>query len=98
MLVHRSAVVGTRRWNKEWASLAMDLAQDRRAWWATVRDAVNAIEANPTRFFAEYSQISAENIESSDDPSTPVELALKEYTIQLFANNWWATQSMLFSE
>ncbi len=40
------AVVCIRRWNQEWASLAMDLAQDRRAWPAAVRDAVNAMDAN----------------------------------------------------
>ncbi len=38
-------VVGIRRWNKEWASLAMDLAQDRRAWSAAIRDAVDAMDA-----------------------------------------------------
>ncbi len=43
------AVVGIRRWNKEWASLAMDLAQDRRAWSAAVRDAVNAMDADSAR-------------------------------------------------
>ncbi len=40
------AVVGIRRRNKEWASLAMDLAQDRRAWSAAVRDAVYAMDAD----------------------------------------------------
>ncbi len=40
------AVVGIRRWNKEWTSLAMDLAQDRRAWSDAVRDTVNAIDAD----------------------------------------------------
>ncbi len=43
------AVVGIRRWDKEWASLAMDLAQDRRAWSAAVRDAVNAMDADSAR-------------------------------------------------
>ncbi len=43
------AVVGIQRWNKEWASLAMDLAQDRRAWSAAVRDAVNAMDADSAR-------------------------------------------------
>ncbi len=43
------AVVGIRRWNKEWASLAMDMAQDRRAWSAAVRDAVNAMDADSAR-------------------------------------------------
>ncbi len=40
------AVVGSRRWNKEWASLAIDLAQDRRTRLAAVRDAVHAMDAN----------------------------------------------------
>ncbi len=43
------AVVGIRRWNKEWASLAMDLAQERRAWPAVVRDDVNAMDADSAR-------------------------------------------------
>ncbi len=43
------AVVGIRRWHKEWASLAMDLAQDRRAWSAAVRDAVNAMDTDSAR-------------------------------------------------
>ncbi len=36
-------------WNKEWASLAMDLAQDRRTWSAAVRGAVNAMDADSAR-------------------------------------------------
>ncbi len=40
------AVIGIRRWSKEWMPLAMDLAQDRRAWSAAVRDAVNAMDAD----------------------------------------------------
>ncbi len=43
------AVAGIRRWNKEWASLAMGLAQDSRAWSAAVRDAVNATDADSAR-------------------------------------------------
>ncbi len=43
------AVVGIRRWNEEWASLAMDLAQDRRAWSAIVREAVNVMDADSAR-------------------------------------------------
>ncbi len=43
------AVVGIGRWSREWASLAMDLAQDRRAWSAAVRDAVNAMDADSAR-------------------------------------------------
>ncbi len=49
MRLIRPAVVGIRRWNKEWASLAMDLAQDRRAWSAAVRDVVNAMDADSAR-------------------------------------------------
>ncbi len=41
----RPAVVGIRRRNKERASLAMDLAQDRGAWSAAVPDAVHADSA-----------------------------------------------------
>ncbi len=43
------AVVGIRSWNKKWASLAMDLGQNRRAWSAAVRDAVNALDADSAR-------------------------------------------------
>ncbi len=43
------AVVGIRRWNKDWASLAMGLVQDRYAWSAVVRDAVNAMDADSAR-------------------------------------------------
>ncbi len=43
------AVVGIRRWNKKWASLAMDLAQDRRAGSVAVRDAVSAMDADSAR-------------------------------------------------
>ncbi len=43
------AVVGIRRWDKEWASLAMDLAQYRRAWLAAVRDDVSAMDADSAR-------------------------------------------------
>ncbi len=42
-------VVGIRRWNKEWASLAIDLAQNRRAWSAAIQDGVNAMDANSAR-------------------------------------------------
>ncbi len=38
-----------RRWNKEWALVAMDLAQDRHAWSAAVRDAVHAMDADYSR-------------------------------------------------
>ncbi len=40
------AVVDIRRWNKEGASLAMDLTEDRGTWSAAVRDAVNAMDAD----------------------------------------------------
>ncbi len=43
------AVVSTRRWNKEWASFAMDLAQDRRTWSAAVRDTVYGMDADSAR-------------------------------------------------
>ncbi len=43
------AVVGIRKWNKKLASLGMDLAQDRRAWLAAVRDAVKAMDADSAR-------------------------------------------------
>ncbi len=39
------AVVDIRRWNKEMASRAMDLTDDRGTWSAAVRDAVNAMDA-----------------------------------------------------
>ncbi len=39
------AVVDIRERNKEWVLLAMDPVQDRRAWSAAARDAVNAIDA-----------------------------------------------------
>lgn len=37
-------VVGLRRWNREWLAISCDLAQDRRALAAMVRDAVLARE------------------------------------------------------
>ncbi len=49
VLLIGSAVVGIRRWDKKWASLAMDLAKDRRSWSADVRDAVNAMDADSAR-------------------------------------------------
>ncbi len=45
----RPAVVGIRRWNKESASLAVDLVQDRRAWAAAIRDAKRAMDADSAR-------------------------------------------------
>ncbi len=38
-------VYGLRRWNREWPSISIEMAQDRLAWAAAVRDAVNAFEA-----------------------------------------------------
>ncbi len=43
------ALVGIGRWNMEWCVLAMDLAQDRRAWLAAVLDAVNVMDADSAR-------------------------------------------------
>ncbi len=31
------------RWRKDWVKVSIELAQDRRAWGASVRDVVNAI-------------------------------------------------------
>ncbi len=36
-------VFGHARWRKGWVKVSSELAQDRRAWNASVRDAVNAI-------------------------------------------------------
>ncbi len=38
-----------RRWNREWPSICVEMAQDRRAWSAAVRDTVNALEAGQLR-------------------------------------------------
>ncbi len=38
------------RWRKDWVKVSSELAQDRRAWNASVRDVVNAIgDAGSTR-------------------------------------------------
>ncbi len=43
-------VVGHARWRKDWVNVSSELAQDRRAWSASVRDVVNAIsDAGSTR-------------------------------------------------
>ncbi len=42
-------VYGLRRWNREWPSICIEMAQGRRAWSAIVRDAVNALEAGQFR-------------------------------------------------
>ncbi len=39
-------VYGLRRWNREWPVICTEMAQDRRAWSAIVRDAVNTLEAS----------------------------------------------------
>ncbi len=40
----------TRAWTKDWAKISSELAQDRRAWGAPVRDVVNSIgDAGSTR-------------------------------------------------
>ncbi len=36
-------VFGHARWRKDWVKVSSELAQDRRAWSASVRDVVNAI-------------------------------------------------------
>ncbi len=45
----RPAAVDIEMWNKECSSVAMDLAQDRRAWTVAVRDAVHAIDVDSAR-------------------------------------------------
>ncbi len=43
-------VFGHARWRKDWVKVSSDLAQDRRAWSASVRDVVNAVgDAGSTR-------------------------------------------------
>ncbi len=42
-------VHGLRRWNREWPSVCMEMAQDHRVWSAIVVDAVNALEAGQFR-------------------------------------------------
>ena len=41
-------VFGLRRWNRDWMTIGIDWAQDRRAWAAAVRDAVVAMDAGAT--------------------------------------------------
>ncbi len=41
-------VSGLRRWNRDWMTVGIDWAQDRRAWAAAVRDAVVAMDAGAT--------------------------------------------------
>ncbi len=43
-------VFGHTRWRKDWVNISSDLAQDRRAWSASVRDVVNSTgDAGSTR-------------------------------------------------
>ncbi len=43
-------VFGHARWRKDWVKVSSELAQDRRAWSASVRDVVNAVgDAGSTR-------------------------------------------------
>ncbi len=43
-------VFGNARWGKDWVKVSSELAQDRRAWRASVRDVVNSIrDADSTR-------------------------------------------------
>ncbi len=43
-------VFGHARWRKDWVKVSSELAQDRRAWIASVRDVVNAVgDAGSTR-------------------------------------------------
>ncbi len=41
-------VYDLRRWNRDWMTIRIALAQDRRAWAAVVRDAVVAMDAGAT--------------------------------------------------
>ncbi len=36
-------VYGLRHWNREWPSICIKMAQDRRVWFAAVSDAVNVL-------------------------------------------------------
>ncbi len=40
-------VFGHERWRKDWVNVCSELAQDRRAWSASVRDVVNALVNAP---------------------------------------------------
>ncbi len=42
-------VYGLRRWTREWPVICTEMAQDRSAWSAIVRDAENALEAGQFR-------------------------------------------------
>ncbi len=41
-------VFGLRRWNRDWMTIGITRAKDRREWAATVRDAVVAMDAGAT--------------------------------------------------
>ncbi len=42
----RLRAYGLRRWNGEWPSICIDMAQDRRVWSAIVRDAISALQVD----------------------------------------------------
>ncbi len=43
-------IFGNARWRKDWVKVSSELAQDRRAWSASVRDVANSIgDAGSTR-------------------------------------------------
>ncbi len=62
-LARRIGSAGSGRWNKEFASLAMDLAQDRRTWSAAVGDAVIAMDADSSRAGWMSSQVQEQGAE-----------------------------------
>ncbi len=47
--LRRPLNLNNRIWNREWPSICSEMAQDRRAWSAAVRDAVDALEAGQLR-------------------------------------------------
>ncbi len=48
-LLGEPRVYGLRRWDREWQSICIEMTQDRRAWSAIVRDAVNPLESGVYR-------------------------------------------------
>ncbi len=44
-LLYRPQVFGYARWRGDWVKVSSELAQDHRAWGASVRDVVNSIGA-----------------------------------------------------
>ncbi len=49
-------IFGHARWSKDWEKVSSELAQDRRAWSASVRYVVKAIGLNPPRVNADASK------------------------------------------